>query len=265
MTGRALRRALALTVAVGCAVPFGVLGLLSVADGWTFPDAWPAAWSLRRWADALGGEMVGALGLSAVVSLVLAAASTLGGLATGRAVAQSCRPRLWLFAAYLPFASSPVVLGVCLLFLWLKAGLAGTVVGVVLAQLVFAYGFAVVFFAAFWTPRLVAYGDLVRTLGGTAAQALRLGVWPVARPAAGLCFAQTFLLSWFQYGLTLVVGAGRVQTLPVRVFAFVGEADAGMAAVASLVLVAPPLAMVWLNRRLVFAPDAEDAPAVAHL
>jgi hypothetical protein len=42
----------------------------------------------------------------------------------------------------------------------------------------------------------------------------------------------------------------------VRVFAFVGEADAGMAAVASLVLVAPPLAMVWLNRRLVFAPEA---------
>lgn len=262
---RPLRLLLAVVVGAACAVPFAVLALLSVADRWTFPQPWPTQWRPERWAEALGGELLDALGVSVAVSLAVALVSTLGGLATGRAVAQSRHARRWLFVAYLPFASSPVVLGVCLLFLWLKAGLAGTAVGVVLAQTVFAYGFAVVFFASFWTPRLVAYSDLVRTLGGTAAQALRLGVWPVAKGAVGLCFAQTFLLSWFQYGLTLVVGAGRVATLPIRVFAFVGEADAGMAAVASLVLVAPPLAMVWLNRRLVFAPDREDAPAVAHL
>lgn len=251
MTARRLPGVLlAAAVVAACAAPFAVLALLSVADGWTFPAPWPAAWRPGRWREALAGDLAASTALSVALSLAVALVSTAGGLATGRAIARSRHRRAWLWMAYLPFASSPVVLSVGLVVWWIRAGWAGTLGGVALAQLVFGYAYGVVFFASFWTPRLLAYGDLVRTLGGSAAQALRLGAWPVARGAAALCLAQTFLLSWFQYGLTLVVGQGRVSTLPVRVFAYVGEADAGLAAVASLVLVGPPLAMLWLNRRL---------------
>lgn len=245
-----MRRALAALVVAGCVAPFAVLTLLSVADGWTFPAAWPSAWRPGRWGEALAGGLSVIALQSVALSLAVAVVATAGGLATGRAVARSRRPRTWLWLAYLPFASSPVVLSVGLVVWWIRAGWAGTWGGVFLAHLVFGYSFAVVFFAAFWTPRLLAYGDLVRTLGGGPVRALALGVWPVARGAAALCLAQTFLLSWAQYGLTLVVGQGRVATLPVRVFAFVGEADAGLAAVASLLLAAPPLVLLALNRRL---------------
>jgi len=48
-----------------------------------------------------------------------------------------------------------------------------------------------------------------------------------------LCFFQTFLLSWFQYGLTMLVGGGQVKTLPLKVYDFVWEANVFYAALAS--------------------------------
>lgn len=261
----AWRVALAVAVALACAFPFAVVALFSVAERWAFPAPWPTAWQPQRWLDGLAGSLAGSAALSVAVSLSVAAVATTLGYVTGRAVAEHRHRRALLFLAYLPFAMSPVVLGVCLLFLFLKAGLVGTAVGVVVAQCIFAYGFAVVFFQAFWTPELRALGDLVRTLGGTPWQVYRRALLPASAGALLLCFVQTFLLSWFQYGLTLLIGAGRVQTLPVRVFAFVGEANPYVAALAACLLVAPPLVLMWANRRFVFSPEDEDAPPIAHL
>ena len=54
--------------------------------------------------------------------------------------------------------------------------------------------------------------------------------------AAGL-FA--FLLSWSQYLSTLIIGGGRVTTLPLLLFALVGSGDRPVAAAVSLVVVLP--------------------------
>lgn len=259
------RRILAVGVALACAFPFAVLALLSVAERWAFPAPLPPSWRPERWLDLGGGLFLQTVGLSLAVSAAVASLSTAAGYVTGKYVAGHRHARALLFLAYLPFAMSPVVLGVCLLYLYLKLGLVGTAVGVVLAQTIFAYGFAIVLFSAFWTPELRALEDLVRTLGGGTWRVYRDALLPASRGALVLCFFQTFLLSWFQYGLTVLVGAGKVQTLPVRVFAFVNEADPYLAALAGCLLVLPPLVLMWINRRFVFAPDAEDAAPVAHL
>ena len=99
-----------------------------------------------------------------------------------------------------------------------------------------------------------AMEDLVRTLGGTTWQLYRRVLLPLSRAPMAICFFQTFLISWFQYGLTLLVGTGKIQTLPIRVYAYVNEADPGYAAVASALLMLPPVLLLWSNRRL--APGA---------
>ncbi len=67
-----------------------------------------------------------------------------------------------------------------------------------------------------------------------------------------ICFFQTFLISWFQYGLTLLIGAGKVQTLPIKVYDYVNEANIFYAAMASCLLILPPAALLWVNKRFVF-------------
>jgi ABC-type spermidine/putrescine transport system permease subunit II len=251
--GPRLRGLLAATVAGACVLPFLTLALLSVAGAWEFPDLLPASFRFDRWTSVVGGDraLASSLGVSLLVSTAVGLIATAAGFVTARAVAGHPRRRLLLLAAYLPFAASPVILGVCLLYVYIRLGLVATVAGVVLSHTIFAYAFAVLFWVPFWNAEKRAYEDLVRTLGGTQTDALRRVLLPLSKGPMLLCFFQTFLISWFQYGLTLLVGSGKVDTLPLRVYAYVGEANLGYAAVASGLLLLPPLALSWLNRRVV--------------
>jgi len=160
------------------------------------------------------------------------------------------RQRKWLLRiAYLPFVASPVILATCLLFLWIKLRLAGTLFGVVLAQWMFAFSFAIIFFVPFWSPTIRATEELVYTLGGTARQALQKVLFPMSVSSLRICFFQTFLMSWVQYGVTLMVGGGKVQTLPVLVYFYVNEANITFAAMASFLLTLPPLLLLAFNKQ----------------
>ncbi len=241
-------------VALGAAIlfPFAFLLLLSLAEAWPAPDLLPGSLSADRWAEMLGGPLGASMLQSVGVSVAVALLSTLAGFVTGKHIAYSPHRHTLLFLAYVPFVMSPVILGVCLMYLFIKTALVGTFAGVVVSQTIFAYGFAIVFFSAFWNAEIRALEGLVYTLGGTRRQALRRVLLPVAKGMLLVCFFQTFLISWFQYGLTLLVGAGKVQTLPIKVFEYVGEANPYYAALASLLLVLPPALLLWANKRFVF-------------
>ncbi|MEM9290973.1 MAG: ABC transporter permease [Acidobacteriota bacterium] len=249
--GRLQRRLLSLAVAVGCVAPVAVLILLSIATRWPAGQAWPAELTGERWGELFSGRgaLLESLVLSITLSLAVATVSTAAGYLTSKAIAFSPHRHRLLLLAYIPFAFSPVILGTCLLFLYLRLDLAGTAGGVALAQTMFSYGFAVIFFIGFWTPQKQAYEELVYTLGGSTWTAYRRALLPLSRGLLAVGFFQAFLISWFQYGLTLLVGGGRVKTLPLKVFDYVREANPYYAALASCLLVLPPLVLVLLNRR----------------
>jgi putative spermidine/putrescine transport system permease protein len=247
------RAVLAAVVMAACVSPLAYLALLSVAGPWEFPEILPEGLRLDRWTLLLVRQqaLFDSLLVSLFVSTTVAVVSTLAGFVTARAVAYHHRRSVLLRLAYLPFAVSPVILGVSLLYVYIRLGLVATVAGVVLSHTIFAYGFAVVFWVPFWNAEKRAFEDLVRTLGGTTGEAYRLVLLPLSRGPLLVCFFQTFLISWFQYGLTILVGSGKVDTLPLRVYAYVFEANLGYAAVASCLLVVPPLVLLWLNTRIV--------------
>jgi putative spermidine/putrescine transport system permease protein len=251
---RLLRGTAALLLALACLFPFAFLILLSLAKAWPFPDLLPRAVSLDLWARVLTGPS--ALGasflLSCGLSLVVAFLSTAAGFVTGKFIAYHPKRKTLLFLAYVPFIMSPVILGTCLMYLYLKFELVGNAAGVALAQTMFAYGFSIVFFSAFWNPEVKALEDLVFTLGGSTFDAYRRVLIPVSKGMLLICFFQTFLISWFQYGLTLLIGAGKVQTLPIKVYDYVNEANIFYAAMASCLLILPPAALLWVNKRFVF-------------
>ena len=171
---------------------------------------------------------------------------------TGKYIAYHRHKSLLLFLAYVPYIMSPVILGTCLMYLYIKGNLTGSMSGVMLAHTMFAYGFSIVFFSAFWNSRIRALEDLVYTLGGSVMYAYKKVLLPVSKNALLICFFQTFLISWFQYGLTLLIGSGKVQTLPIKVYEYVGEANMYYAALASCLLVLPPALLLWANKRFVF-------------
>ena len=241
-------------VAVSALLPLIYLALLTVADRWQAPRLLPEGLRLDRLSNVLSSStgLLESLLLSLFIGGLVAAGSTALGFVTSRQLAYTRRLRLWLLLAYLPFAISPVVLATCLLFVFIKVHLSGTLLGVILAQIMLAYGFATILLLGLWNPHKQGLEQVARTLGANPRQVWMQVLIPASLPLLRVCFFQTFLISWAQYGLTALIGSGKVRTLPLRVFDYAMEADPAYAAVAGLLLIVPPLALLWIERRIVF-------------
>ncbi len=234
--------------------PFAVLLVLSLGRNWMYPNVFPAVWTLENWQILVAGnnDLSNSLILSLTISLSIAAVVTIASFITSKHIAFSRRRDRWLLLAYCPYVFAPVILGACLQFFFLKFGLSGNIYGILLAQLFITYPFGIILFSGFWNHQMRAMEQLVATLGGNTLQTYIKVLLPVAKGALLVCFFQTFLISWFEYGLTVIIGVGKVQTLTVKVFQYVNEANIFYAALASCLLVVPPVILLWLNRKFIF-------------
>ncbi len=246
------RRVTIAALIVACVFPLAYLVMLSVAEDWAFPHVLPPRLDPGRWMEVFTGSagLGTSLLLSAGIALTVALLSTACGFAISRAIARHPRRSTLVLLAHFPFAMSPVILGTCLLYLFIRLQLAGTAIGVVLAQFTFACSYSIILFLGFWNEHTLALEQLVYTLGGSRRQMVTRMLLPVAKPMLLVGFFQTFLYSWFDYGMTLVIGAGKLPTLTLKIFEYVGSANFYLAGACSTLLILPPLAMLITNRRL---------------
>lgn len=241
-------------LALGILFPFAYLGFLSLSGEWFYPDVLPGYFGAKNWKEiftseaGMGTSFFSSLG----ISLLVATLGTSTGFIWSKSIAFHARKETWLVLAFFPYMLSPVVLAACLNFFFLKSGLSGTWRGVVMGQYLVAFPYSVIFFQAFWNHRTQQFEQLVFTLGGSSRQAFVQVILPLAKGMILVCFFQTFLISWFEYGLTSLVGVGKVQTLTVKVFLYIKEANFYYGAIACCLLVWPPVLLLYLNKRFVY-------------
>lgn len=240
--------------AIGIIFPFAFLGMLSLSGEWFYPSVLPGYFGFKNWTEILATEsgMWSSFFSSIGISLLVAILGTSTGFIWSKSIAYHAKKEAWLVLAYFPYMLSPVVLAACLNFFFLKAGLSGTWQGVVVGQYLVAFPYSVIFFQAFWNHRTQQFEQLVFTLGGSSRQALGQVILPLAKGMLLVCFFQTFLISWFEYGLTSLIGVGKVQTLTVKVFLYIKEANFYYGAIACCLLVWPPVVLLYFNKRFVF-------------
>ncbi|MGH8338327.1 MAG: ABC transporter permease, partial [Gammaproteobacteria bacterium] len=233
-------------------LPPALLLMLSLSRYWTYPAIWPQRFQVSQWLSVFSGAqgIPGALFNSVAMASSVAVLATAAGFVTSWRVAAHPRRARLIALAHLPFALSPVVFGVSLLFVFIRLPLAGKPAGVVMAQWVFAYGYAVILLAGFWNQQVEALSGLACSLGATRYQLWSRVLLPHAAGILAVCFFQTFLISWFDYALVLLIGAGKVPTLTMRVFEYFGSGDVRLAATCALLLMSPPLLVLMINRRV---------------
>jgi putative spermidine/putrescine transport system permease protein len=234
--------------------PLLMLFLLSMASQWRFPSVLPQELTFQSWFTLFqntNGLLEGFV-RSLIISTAVALSATALGFWMSRYVAFHPKKTLLTAITYFPFVFSPVIFATVLNFYFIFLNLSGIMAGVMLAQLFITVPFAILLFVDHWDGKLKSLEDLVYTLGGNSSQAFLKVIIPVSKSMLLLCFFQAFLISWFDYGLTSVIGVGKVQTLTIKVFQFIGEANPYYAAVSSCVLVIPPLLFLFINKKYLF-------------
>lgn len=258
-----IRRSIAWLLCGVLIAPLGLLVLLSMTRHWSWPALLPSEWQTTQWhelfADPQGLSVIALRSLAMATGVALLATAL--GFATSRSVARHAAQDRLLLLLHMPFAVSPVVLGVSLLYVFLRLNLAGQSVGVMLAQLLFAYAYAVILLHGFWNQRVQALAELAVLLGADPRQVWLRVLLPLARPLLAVCLIQTFLMSWFDYALTLLIGGGQVTTLTITLYQYLSSGDIRLAATCAVLLLMPPLVALGCNQRLLSAVVATDLQA----
>lgn len=253
-----LHRFFALLALLILLAPVGMLVSLSIGSGWSYPRLLPDRIDLLPWRVFFASRdgIVTALLHSTMMSLLVSASSTLLGLVAGRSLRK--HSSLWLrVVAYIPFGVSPMVIGTCLYDLEVHLGVAGRMLGVVMAQFIFAFGFSTVLFCELWNTRTDRLESLVKELGGSRWSIWRHAIWPYAHRLIFVSLLQTALYSWLDYGLISVLGGGNVPSITLTLFSYIREGSVNQAAQSGLVLMLPPVVGLAVSMSLL-GPRHDD-------
>ncbi|PJB13166.1 MAG: ABC transporter permease [Flavobacteriales bacterium CG_4_9_14_3_um_filter_40_17] len=228
--------------------------MLSLGRRWSFPNILPEAWSFANWMffQQSDAPLFQTFFLSMAISLVVSAVVSTLAFVVSKEIAYSKNRNTFLLLAYIPYLLSPVIMAVIFQYYFIITNLTGTFLGVVIAQFLIAFPFGVIIYVNFWNKQMQELEALSYTLGGSRWQTFRKVLLPLSKNAMLLCFFQVFLISWFEYGLTNLIGVGKIKTLTVSVFNFINEANIFYAALACCLLVFPPMILLYINKRFIF-------------
>ncbi len=240
-------------VAVGTLAPLAIVVLTAFKK----PGApvsgvsWPRDWSWHTFSSAWhAGQFGAAFRASALISIAVVAIVTTASIAGGYACATMRFPgnRLFFYVLLSGMVVPYVVLVVPIYIEFQNVHLLDSYWGLILAESGLYLPFGMFWMHAFFSsvPRsLIESGNLD---GANSFRVLVQILLPIARPVIATLMMLTFLSSWNEYLVPLILdGSGRIQTVSLGLASFQGQHLTDVPSLsAAAIIVALPAVMIYL-------------------
>lgn len=253
MTKSILRYTVIALVALILFLPFIAFAINAFAFRWFYPQFMPSEFSLRAWEPILraNSDIWESLVSSAVIAFFVSAVSVVIGLPAARAMGlhDFRGRRLVEFLILAPTMMPPVVIALGLSINFIRLQLAGTVLGVAIVHLVPVMPYVVLTLAGVFANYNTDYEDQARSLGANPLKVVWFITLPAIFPGIVVAALFAFLISWSQYLLTLLIGQGKVVTMPFLLFSATTGANNANIAVLSLMFIGPAILILLLTSR----------------
>jgi putative spermidine/putrescine transport system permease protein len=248
---KSIRRLVLPFLYVSILIPLVPIILWSFSFRWNYPNLLPE-WSTRAWDYVLGQRnMIDAM----ITSVELSTAVTILALVLGFSTAKALGTREFkgkrtvelfiLLPAIIPVISA--VMGIQGIFI--RLNLSNSFIGVVLAQLVFSMPYMIMGLSSVFKNYNLEIEQQAYTLGADRTETLIHVTIPAIFPGLVVSCLFTFVVSWSQYLLTIMVGGSVVKTLPTVLFALMGSGDYAVACAISIVFIIPVLILLLLTSK----------------
>ena len=234
-------------------LPLFPLAIWSFARGWNFPQLLPKDWSMRPWAYALSdqSDVLSSLALTTGIALAVTVLSVLIGVPAGRALGlYRFRGKALVELIILaPIIVPGIAVALGLQTVFIGLGLNNTVTGVTLVHLIPTLPYMVLVMSSVFAAYDPQAEDQARSLGASRTQVFRHVTLPAILPGIIVGAMFTFLVSWGQYILTLTIGGGRVQTLPLLMFQFAASGRNDITGAIAMIYILPGVLILILTAR----------------
>ncbi len=232
-------------------VPFIPLVVWSFSQRWAFPNLIPEfgsrAWKYVFTQRSIIQGLFNSVWLSVVVtflSLIIAmpAAKVLGMQEfKGKKIIEM----IITLPAIVPILA--VIMG--LQFILIKVGLINTYLGVIIVQLIPTMPYMVMYLQSTFQDYSIDFESQARVLGAKPLTVFYLITIPIIWPGIVVAGLYTFLVSWSQYLLTVMIGGPVVRTLPTILFSLMSSGDNSVAASVSIIFILPAVLLLILTSK----------------
>ncbi|MDA9238227.1 ABC transporter permease [Planktomarina sp.] len=234
-------------------LPLIPMAIWSFAKGWFYPNLLPQNWSLRAWEYAMSDTagVIDSLWLTIWISVVATVLSILVGVPAGRALGmykfkgKEIIELMILAPTIVPGIA--VVLGIHSVFI--SFGLNNTISGVILVHLIPTLPYMVLVMSGIFANYDPAFEAQARSLGASQLKTFWYVTLPAIRPGIIVGGLFAFLVSWSQYILTLLIGGGRVETLPLLLFNFATAGRNDITGAIGIIYILPGIIILLLTAK----------------
>lgn len=252
-SGKVLRNIVLLGIVVGVLLPMIPQLIWSITHRWYFPALLPTEFSDRAWSYVANpnSKILKAFVNSLVIGVSVTVIGILIGVPAGRALGMYKFKGKGLVELIIlaPTIVPPLAVTMGIQVIFIRLGLADRMIGVILVHLIPTLPYMIISLSGVFANYDPEFEEQARSLGANMFKTFFLITLPAVFPGivTGSMFA--FLISWSQYILTMLVGGGRVLTLPVLLFAFAGSGDNAITSALSIVFVLPAIIILFLTSK----------------
>jgi putative spermidine/putrescine transport system permease protein len=226
--------------------PLAVLALWSFAQQWFWPALVPTAFTLRwfTWAMVVP-NIFHALKMSLLVASIVALATTVCALPAAIAVARyDFRFRNLLRALFsVPLLVPYISLGVGIASVFYTLRLNGTLLAVAMAHMIATLPFGILILTGAIEELRPEVEEAALSCGASPSLVFRTILLPQLVPALLAQGVYVFMLSLDEFTLTLLVSSPETATLPVQMFASIGEGYLQISSALAMLLLVPSVVL----------------------
>lgn len=216
-------------------LPIAIIAIWACADRWQWPLLLPEEFSTRGIEEVLfskNGQGLAVMGQSIAIAFAVAVLTTAIATMAARAICNYTwvGRNAYNFLLMVPFLIPTTVFAMGVQVLFIRAGIARTVFGVVLAHSICALPYAVTIMIDVTRAAGTRLEDAARTLGAGPLRSFVSTTLPALMPGILSSMSMSYILSFSQYFLTLLIGGGAVRTFATVMFPYLSGGDRTIAA-----------------------------------
>ncbi len=246
-------------------LPLLTILVWTVTERWSWPDLIPQTFSLRAICSIFkdGGELAKVFLSSILISLAVAVISVAVGTMTARALEfyDFKGKGIFTILSLMPFVVPATVFVMGIHVLFLRMGLGGTFTGVIFVHVVCSLPYAVMLMQEGTRAVGIRLEEQARVLGAGPFEAFFRVTFPNLLPVMLSAFSMSYIVSFSQYFLTLIIGGGKIKTFTIIIVPFLAGGQRNFASVYSVMFVGITLVIFgifeWIVNRITKDKDIE--------
>lgn len=233
--------------------------LLAFSNSYEYPHVFAQAWGAKWWAYVFQQKsLVSSIAQSFIIAIATTAISMLFCIPAAYSIARFKYPgrKGFMLSFLLTNAFPKLGIYTSIAVLFYKYGLMGTYAGVIIIHMINSMMFMVWLPASAFRSVHRQQEEAARDVGAGPVRTFFKVTFPMALPGIAVATLYTFLGSMEEAQGTMLVGLGKIQTMPVAMYGIVLDSSAvQIGAVFAILLIIPSAVMIFAMRRYI-GPEA---------